>query len=31
MVVGGKDPMAAIDDAAEEANALLEEYNGHVE
>jgi hypothetical protein len=30
-MVGGQDPIAAIDDAAEEANALPEEHNSHVE
>ena len=31
MVVGGKDPIAAIDDAAKEANDLLKDYNSRVE
>jgi sn-glycerol 3-phosphate transport system substrate-binding protein len=31
MVVGGKDPIAAINDAAKEANDLLEDYNSRVE
>jgi sn-glycerol 3-phosphate transport system substrate-binding protein len=31
MVVGGKDPIAAINDAAKEANDLLQDYNSRVE
>ena len=31
MLVGDKDPIAAINDAAEEANELLEDYNRRVE
>jgi len=31
MLVGNKDPIAAINDAAKEANALLEDYNRRVE
>ena len=29
--VGGKDPIAAVNDAAKEANDLLQDYNGCVE
>jgi len=31
MLVGDKDPIDALDDAAEEANGLLQEYNSRVE
>ena len=31
MVVGGKDPIAAVNDAAKEANDLLQDYNSRVE
>jgi sn-glycerol 3-phosphate transport system substrate-binding protein len=31
MLVGGKDPIDALDDAAEKANGVLEEYNRRVE
>ena len=31
VVVGGKDPVAAINDAAKEANDLLQDYNSRVE
>jgi len=30
-VVGGKDPVAAVNDAAEEANKIIEDYNRRVE
>jgi hypothetical protein len=31
MLVGGRDPVDAVNDAAEEANGVLEEYNSRVE
>jgi hypothetical protein len=31
MLIGDKDPIAAINDAAKEANELLEEYNRRIE
>jgi len=31
MLVGDKDPVDALNDAAEEANGVLEEYNRRVE
>jgi hypothetical protein len=31
MLIGGKDPIDAINDAAEQTNEIIEEYNRRVE
>jgi hypothetical protein len=31
MLIGNKDPIAAINDAAKDANQIIEEYNRRIE